>query len=197
MYLDKEKFVNYRCCQWKPEDEKDLGIKTLSVAELKKCVLNMEQHAEMNHLDIAKVPVFVVSDNRKFCISDTSISWGRLGTMFGICTRTDGKYNEELRFDAPDARPEEGEYWESRGISDGLDLSGFVRSQPAGLRLRRMVRLVLEKDETDSWLDWRGHEPNHIQFKFEPTEFDLEKLDSLSRSAGGIITLEILKQCKR
>ena len=197
MYLDKEKFENYRCSQWKPDEEKDLGIKTLSVAELKEHVAHMEKHAELNHLDIAKIPAFIVADNKKFCISDTSIAWGRTGTRFGIETQTQGMHNEELRFEAPDSRPAEGEYWDSRGIGDGLDLSGFVVSQPAGRRLARMVRLVLEKDDTESWLDWRESSPNHIQFKFKPTEFDLEKLDTLSREAGGIVTLEILRQCKR
>ena len=96
-----------------------------------------------------------------------------------------------------DIRPEQedAEYWSSRGVSDS-DVSGFVKSQQAGLRLLRMVKYVLEKDETESWLDWRETEPEWIQFKFSNKEFDLCKLHNMSKEAGGIITMKILKECK-
>ena len=114
-----------------------------------------------------------------------------------LVTDFDGKYNEKLYYVAPDSRPEEGEYWASRGISDGLDLSGFVVSKLAGERLIRMVRYVLETDEPESWLDYREYEPNHIQFKFKPSEFDLVLLDKLTKDANGVVTFDILKQCKK
>lgn len=95
----------------------------------------------------------------------------------------------------PDIRPEEGEYWKSRGI--GYDLSGFVKSKAAGERLREMVKKVLEKDEPKSWLDYREFEPEWIQFKFQKEEFDLEKLDKLSKENNGILTESILIECKR
>ena len=60
-----------------------------------------------------------------------------------------------------------------------------------------MVRLVLEKDETDSWLDYRDYEPNWIQFKFKGSEFDLEKLDKMARENKDVVTLEMLKECKK
>lgn len=95
----------------------------------------------------------------------------------------------------PDPRPEEGEYWNSRGI--GYDLSGFVKSKAAGERLLEMVKKVLGKDDPDSWLDYREYEPEWIQFKFKKEEFDLEKLDKLSKENNRILTEAILIACKR
>lgn len=101
------------------------------------------------------------------------------------------RYNiPSWHWEPKDIRPEEGEYWSSRGV--GYDLSGFVRTKAAGERILAMVREVLGKKECKSWLDYRPSEPTWIQFKFQPEEFDLSKLHSLS---GGIITKEILKQC--
>lgn len=59
----------------------------------------------------------------------------------------------------------------------------------------RYVRAILEKDETDTWLDWRKFEPNWTQLKFSAKEFDCEMLDKLSRENNGVITVEIMKQC--
>ena len=95
----------------------------------------------------------------------------------------------------PDPRPEYGEYWYSRGI--GYDLSGFVKSKLAGERLLLMVKEVLIKSHPDSWLDYREHEPEWIQFKFQGHEFDLEKLQTLAKANGDILTKEILLECKR
>lgn len=95
----------------------------------------------------------------------------------------------------PDPRPEYGEYWRSRGI--GYDLSGFVKSKLAGERLLLMVKEVLLKSNPDSWLDYREHEPEWIQFKFQGHEFDLEKLETLAKANGDILTKEILSECKR
>ena len=94
----------------------------------------------------------------------------------------------------PDPRPEEGEYWKSRGI--GYDLSGFVKSKAAGERLLEMVKKVLGNENPKSWLDYREFEPTWIQFKFQKEEFDLEKLDKLSEENNGVLTESILIECK-
>ena len=94
----------------------------------------------------------------------------------------------------PDLRPPEGEYWSPRGI--GYDLSGFVKSKQAGERLLEMVQEVLGKDEPETWLDYREREPNWIQFKFQSSEFDLEKLYDMTHETK-IITKEIIKECKK
>lgn len=93
-----------------------------------------------------------------------------------------------------DVHPDEGEYWSSRGV--GYDLSGFVRTKAAGERILAMVHEVLETDKCESYLDYRPSEPTWIQFKFQSSEFDLEKLNKLSREANNVITKEIIKQCK-
>ena len=89
-----------------------------------------------------------------------------------------------------DIRPEEGEYWSSRGD----DLSGFVKTKAAGERILAMVHEVLGTDKCKTYLDFRPSEPTWIQFKFHKDEFDIEKLDSLTRDSG-IITKDIIKQC--
>lgn len=61
-----------------------------------------------------------------------------------------------------DVRPDEGEYWSSRGV--GYDLSGFVRTKAAGERILAMVHEVLETDKCESYLDYRPSEPTWIQF---------------------------------
>ena len=93
-----------------------------------------------------------------------------------------------------DERPEEGEYWSSRGV--GYDLYGFVRTKKAGERILAMVHEVLGTTECKTFLDYRQSEPTWIQFKFQKEEFDLDMLDALSRENGGVITKEIIKQCK-
>lgn len=194
MYLG-EKYKDYECSQYKSEDEKDKGIKTLSLGELFECVENAVQTANKNNRDIYKTPVFIESNNELFCIESTSTAFGsRIGMTFRLNTEFTGNYNQRIHYVAPDERPEEGEYWTSRGISD--ELSGFVKSKLAGERLLRMVKLVLETDEPRSWLDYREHEPNWIQFKFQKEEFDLEKLNDMSQQNNDIITLNILKECK-
>lgn len=197
MILDKEKFKNYQCSQYKNEfdsEEEKNGIRTMSLGELEEAVCYMKRNAALNNKDIFDVPVFIESDNEIYCVEGSSISFGKIGITCSLRTEFEGKYNQRIHYVAPDERPDEGEYWESRGISDGLDVSGFVKSKKAGERLLRMVRLVLEKDETDSWLDYREYEPNWIQFKFKPSEFDLEKLDKLVDENNGIVTLDILKE---
>ncbi|MGL6202084.1 MAG: hypothetical protein ACRC3H_24460 [Lachnospiraceae bacterium] len=98
-------------------------------------------------------------------------------------------------YNFPDPRPDSGgEYWSARGV--GYDLSGFVKSKAAGERLLEIVRSVVQKEPILSWLDYREYEPEWIQFKFQKEEFDLEKLMKLSQEAGGILTKEILQECK-
>lgn len=87
---------------------------------------------------------------------------------------------------------EEGEYWSSRGV--GYDLSGFVKTKAAGERILAMVHEVLGTDKCKTYLDFRPSEPTWIQFKFHRDEFDIEKLDSITRDSG-IITKDIIKQC--
>ena len=81
-----------------------------------------------------------------------------------------------------------------RGASN-YDVSGFVKSKKAGERLLRFVKYVLEKDETETWLDYREYEPEWIQFKFSAKEFDVEKLSKLSEANNDIITEEIIREC--
>lgn len=96
------------------------------------------------------------------------------------------------KYERPDVKPEYGEYWSPRGI--GYDLSGFVKSKQAGERLLNLVKEILGKDNPDTWLDYRESEPNWIQFKFQNSEFNLEKLYELTKETG-IITKEIIKDC--
>lgn len=77
----------------------------------------------------------------------------------------------------------------------GYDLSGFVKTKAAGERILAMVHEVLGTDKCETYLDYRPSEPTWIQFKFQSSEFDLEKLDKLSREADRVVTKEILKQC--
>jgi len=100
-----------------------------------------------------------------------------------------------VRYDPKDERPDGGgEYWKSRGASSS-DVSGFVASRAAGLRLLRMVRYVLGTDEPKTWLDYREFEPNWIQFKFSADEFDVEKLDQMARANGNVLTETIVRLC--
>ena len=75
------------------------------------------------------------------------------------------------------------------------EVSGFVVSKPAGERLLRMVKYILETDEPKTFLDYREFEPNWIQFKFSAEEFDVEKLDQMAKANGNIITEQIVRQC--
>lgn len=75
---------------------------------------------------------------------------------------------------AKGSRPEEGEYWNSKGV--GYDLSGFVKTKKAGERILAMVHEVLGTTECKTFLDYRPSEPTWIQFKFQKEEFDLDML---------------------
>ena len=193
MFLDKDKFKNYHCSQYKSDDEKNEGIKTISLSELKERIDHLIESAELNNKNINEVPVFIKSNENFYCIESTGYSMGSLGMVCNIWIEVDGKYSQQIKYVAPDKRPKDGEYWKSRGV--GYDLSGFVKSKLAGERLLRMVKLVLETDEPKSWLDYREHEPSWIQFKFQKEEFDLDKLNTLAKENNNIITIDILKQC--
>lgn len=78
---------------------------------------------------------------------------------------------------------------DQRKESIGYDLSGFVKTKAAGERILAMVHEVLGTDKCETYLDLVN------QLGFSSSEFDLEKLDKLSREANRVITKEILKQC--
>ena len=59
-----------------------------------------------------------------------------------------------------------------------------------------MVDRVLGTYEHKSWLDYRETEPTWIQYKFHQDEFDMEKLDTMTKENDGIITEAIIKECK-
>lgn len=59
-----------------------------------------------------------------------------------------------------------------------------------------MVKAVLGKEESSSWLDWREYESEYIQFKFQKEEFDLEKLEKMAIDNDRILNKEILVACK-
>ncbi len=195
MYLSKKNFENYHCDQYRFEQAED-EIRTMSVLELQEAIDNIARNAKANNIALDEMPVFIEADGKKYCIKGSTFGFGRCGCIGTITTEFEGKCSERLYYVAPDSRPEEGEYWESRGVSY-YDVSGFVKSKLAGERLLRMVKYVLETDTPKSWLDYRDREPNWIQFKFKCDEFDLELLDKLSKEAGGVITLDILKKCKK
>lgn len=197
MKLNDKNWENYsteNVDNWKKwnEERKDKypefgELTTFSLGELKEKIDWMIYNEELNHKDIYKVPVFIKYDRSLHVISEasTTINYCCLGTY----------KSDKMIFTAPDSRPEIGEYWKSRGASD-WDCSGFVVSKLAGERLLRLVKYVLETDKLESWLDFREHEPNWIQFKFSAKEFNVNLLDELSKEAGGIVTEEILRKCK-
>lgn len=170
----------------------DWDKKSMSLATLLDAVENAYNNASRNGKDPRNVPVVIEFDNLKYSIPwyGFSLGVGRKGCAYYVKSYASSKIMPVVE----DKRPDDGEYWNSRGFSD-FDCSGFVVSKAAGERLRRMVRLVLEKDEIESWLDWREYEPNWIQFKFNAKEFDVKKLDELARNNNNIVTIDILKEC--
>lgn len=171
----------------------DNVIETISLEDLQNAVNNMVHNANLNNKCPCNVPVYFKHDGKTYEAS----KWA-LGLAFGKEMQVHLEFSDylEVKYVAPDSRPVEGEYWTSRGATD-FDCSGFVVSKAAGERLRRMVRLVLEKDETESWLDFREKEPDWIQFKFSAKEFDVEKLDRMANENDNILTLRTLMECKK
>lgn len=145
----------------------------------------------LNGKDPSDVPFIIKEDYHKYKPFSTFIGAGHKSIIAGI----EFFKSDEIKVVVPDVRPEGGgEYWASRGASSS-DVSGFVKSKEAGQRLLRFVRYVLEKDETETWLDYREREPEWIQFKFSATEFDIQKLDELCKANNDIITEDIIKSC--
>lgn len=166
--------------------------KKTTLADLQQWVGDWVHNCELNHIDPSEVE-FVITDSterKEYRPFTGFLSWGSRGAKVGI----DFFRSDVIRFDPKDKRPAAGEYWKSRGASTS-DVSGFITSKAAGLRLLRMVRYILDTDEPKTWLDYREFEPNWIQFKFSAEEFDVEKLDASSRANGGVITEQILRDC--
>lgn len=166
--------------------------KKLTLANLQKWVEEWVHNCELNHKDPSEVELIITdsTERHEYRPSSGFIIWGSDGVKVGI----DFFRSDVITFDPKDERPAVGEYWKSRGAST-FDVSGFITSKAAGLRLMRMVRYILDTDEPKTWLDYREYEPNWIQFKFSAEEFDVEKLDKVSCANGGIITEEILRDC--
>lgn len=166
--------------------------KVLTLANLQQWVRNWVHNCELNHKDPSEVE-FIIKDSTErhdYRPFNGFLAFGSGGTKVGI----EFFRSDIITFEPKDERPAVGEYWKSRGAST-FDVSGFVTSKAAGLRLMRMVRYILDTDEPKTWLDYREHEPNWIQFKFSAEEFDVEKLDEVSRANGGVITEQILRDC--
>jgi len=168
--------------------------KKLTLATLQQWVENWTHNCELNHKDPSDVEIIIrdSSENHEYRPFSGVLSWGSEGTTVEI----EFFRSDIIKFEPKDERPAVGEYWKSRGASS-FDVSGFITSKAAGLRLLRMVRYILDTDEPMSWLDYREYEPNHVQFKFSAEEFDVSRLDDASRAGGGIITEQILRACMK
>jgi hypothetical protein len=162
----------------------------ITLYHLAKWVKDWQNTCELNYVDPSKVEVFIENNRKKYRPFSGSLGFGSKGVSVSI------EYfdSDIVRFDPKDERPPVGEYWNSRGASS-FDVSGFISSKPAGERLLRMVKYILETDEPKTRLDYREHEPNWIQFKFSAEEFDVEKLDELARANGNVITEQIVRMC--
>jgi hypothetical protein len=165
--------------------------KIITLSHLKNWVDDWVRTCHKNNVDPSDVPFLIENDRRQYRPFLGKIGFGSRGVTVSIVY-----FNSDIvRFDPKDKRPEGGgEYWKSRGASDS-DVSGFVASRAAGLRLLRMVRYVLDTDEPKTWLDYREFEPNWIQFKFSAEEFDVEKLDQMARDNGNVLTETIVRMC--
>lgn len=165
--------------------------KIITLSHLIKWVEDWEITCHKNNVKPSDVTFLIESNNRQYRPFAGKLGFGSNGVTVAI------EYfdSDIVRYDPKDERPEGGgEYWKSRGASS-FDVSGFVSSRAAGLRLLRMVRYVLDTDEPKTWLDYREFEPNWIQFKFSADEFDVEKLDQMARANDNIITEQIVRQC--
>lgn len=163
----------------------------ITLYDLMKLVQDWMRTCGINHVDPKDVPFYIENKNRRYRPFTGSLGFGNKG----VSVRIEYFASDIVRFDPKDKRPEGGgEYWKSRGASSS-DVSGFVESKPAGERLLRMVKYILETDEPKTWLDYREFEPNWIQFKFSAEEFDVEKLDQMAHDNGDVITEQIVRDC--
>ena len=166
----------------------------MSLATLQEVVEHMLKNCTLNKKDPNTVPVIVKDEanHDSYLLSAVGLS---IGKPWILSLQFYGNDQDKIDyFEGEDKKPEVGEYWRSRGPSN-WDVSGFVVSKEAGERLLQMVKKVLGTEECKTWLDWRKFEPNWIQFKFSAKEFDVNKLDELTKESG-IITEEILNICK-
>lgn len=183
---------------YKGNPEKDLMVdyldhKTMSFQTLINAVENFKHDCETNHINPKDVPFVVNVDRLYYAVPWYGISLvvGSKGARVAVEYYTSVKCMPIV----PDVRPDgEGEYWCSRGAGVP-DISGFVKSKQAGERINMMVNKVLGKKKHKSWLDYREYEPEWIQYKFHQDEFDMKKLDELSRANGNVLTEEIIRQC--
>lgn len=195
MELTSPRFKNFHT-KW--TDQKDKPIETMSIGDLKKNVDWLVHSCEMNSMDPSEVPVFISVSDELYIIQGSS--FGHRGDIGSNATiQTYGGY-DKLFFVAPDTEdPASTEVeWRTRGVSDGLDVAGYVNSRPAGIRLLHMVQELLGVDDPKnmkSWLDFREREPNYIQFKFSAKEFDVNKIDELARQNDNKLSKAILTQC--
>ena len=163
----------------------------ITLHDLAKWVQGWMHTCGINHVDPKDVPFYIENKNRRYRPFTGSLGFGNKG----VSVRIEYFDSDIVRYEPKDERPEGGgEYWKSRGASDS-DVSGFVASRAAGMRLLRMVRYVLDTDEPKTWLDYREFEPNWIQFKFSAEEFDVEKLDQMARANGDVLTETIVRLC--
>ena len=163
----------------------------VTLSHLKNWVDYWLRTCHKNNVDPSDVPFLIENDRHQYRPFSGRIGFGSRGVTVAI-----EYFNSDImRYEPKDKRPEGGgEYWKSRGASDS-DVSGFVASRAAGMRLLRMVRYVLDTDEPKTWLDYREFEPNWIQFKFSAEEFDVEKLDQMARANGDVLTETIVRLC--
>lgn len=163
----------------------------ITLHDLIKWVQDWMHTCGINHVDPKDVPFYIENKRSIYHPFSGNLSFGNKGVSVAI------EYfdSDIVRYDPKDERPEGGgEYWKSRGASS-FDVSGFVSSRAAGLRLLRMVRYVLDTDEPKTFLDYREFEPNWIQFKFSAEEFDVERLSDMAEANDNIITEQIVRQC--
>lgn len=165
--------------------------KIITLSHLIKWVEDWEITCHKNNVNPSDVPFLIESNNRQYRPFAGKLGFGSNGVTVAI------EYFDIdiVRYEPKDERPEGGGgYWKSRGASS-FDVSGFVSSRAAGLRLLRMVKYILETDEPKTWLDYREFEPNWIQFKFSAEEFDVERLSDMAEANDNIITEQIVRQC--
>lgn len=165
--------------------------KLFSLQTAHDAIENAMRTCRLNNKNPEQVPFIIKEDWHEYKPFSMFTSFGDKGMKAGIeFFKTD-----EIKIVAPDVRPEGGgEYWYSRGASTS-DVSGYIKSKKAGERLLRFVKYVLEKDEIETWLDYREYEPTYIQFKFSAEEFDVEKLSELAKANNDILTEKIIRQC--
>lgn len=179
--LEKERCINFR------------NQTTLCLSALINDLQNFERYCNRNGIDTAKIPVVISQKRLLYGIPWFGISLGLGGKGTRITLEAwDNNALPILEDKRPEAR--NAEYWKSRGPSS-FDVSGFVHTKASGERLLRMVKYILEKDDIETWLDWRETEPDWIQFKFSAKEFDVRRLSEMTLANNDIITESIIREC--